>query len=422
MPKNSESKLRKNLWYLVVLIIAGSIIYGLPYFRTYYYDAYLDVYNLTNTQMGTFGSVFGIFGAVSYLFRGIVADMMSPRKLMSLSLVLTGAAGLVHLMHPGYIVLLMIYMVWGFSTLFGFWPALLKGLRTIANTEEQSKTYGFFEGGRGIVNAVHLAVALAIFNVLSKATGNLGGLNGIIVFYSAICIVLGIIVFLIMKDDKSTSEGTKFNFKQVAVVLKLPSVWILSLILCCNYVMNLSYFYFTPYATSTFGVTATIGAVVTVMAQYIRPVAASGGGIVADRIGRGKTMNIGFLAMGVCSLLMAFTNSMSMPMFMVTVAIIYFGMYFNYGIPMSMMTEGGIPLEVAGTAIGIVSTLGYLPEIFVPLIAGQMLDKFGNMGYKYYFIGMGIVMFIGMGAVILWDRFVKVKDTENDEIDLATEN
>lgn len=74
----------------VILAVAGSLIYGLPYFRTYYYDAYLQAYNLTNTQMGSLGSIFGVFGMISYLFGGVVADFISPKKLISISLILTG--------------------------------------------------------------------------------------------------------------------------------------------------------------------------------------------------------------------------------------------------------------------------------------------------------------------------------------------
>ena len=59
MAEKVVSKLRGNMWRLIILAVAGSLIYGLPYFRTYYYDAYLQAYNLTNTQMGVFGSIFG---------------------------------------------------------------------------------------------------------------------------------------------------------------------------------------------------------------------------------------------------------------------------------------------------------------------------------------------------------------------------
>lgn len=294
MSEDSSSKLRKHMFHLVIITIAGAMIYGLPYFRSYFYDAYLDAYNLTNTQMGSFGSMFGVFGMISYLFGGVVADMISTRKLMSVSLVLTGLGGLLHLMNPSYIMLLGIYALWGFTSLFAFWPSLLKSLREIASEKEQSKAYGFMDGGRGIVYAIDGVAIVAIFGYFSKTASDAAGLNGVITYYSIIAIILGILLFILMKDKKPETTTTietpdkqeRISFAQVLEVIKMPAVWILSLILCCTYTMNIAFYYFTPYATSKFGMAATAGAIVTIAAQYVRPIAAFGGGIIADRIGR----------------------------------------------------------------------------------------------------------------------------------------
>lgn len=408
MSEKTASKLKNNMGRLVILTTAGSLIYGLPYFRSYYYDAYLEVYHLTNTQMGTFGSIFGVLGAISYLFGGIVADMISPRMIMSVSLILTGAAGLLHLTNPSYGILVLIYLIWGFTSLFAFWPALLKGLRGLAAENEQSKAFGFMEGGRGIVNALHLAITLAIFNFFSKTAGNLAGLNGVITFYSIVVILLGILTFLLMKNDKEqTKKGEKLSFRQVIDVLKMPAVWILSLILCCTYTMNISMFYFTPYATASFGITATAAAVVTMMAQYIRPISSIGGGILADRLGRSKMMFIGFIFMGISTAVLVLFKNVSIPLFIGLCIIIYLAMYLNYGVVFSMMEEGGVPAHVAGTAIGVVCTLGYLPEVVCPVLAGHVLDTYTELGYKYYFMGVAAVMFIGIIALILWNRYLK---------------
>lgn len=408
MSEKTASKLKNNMGRLVILTTAGSLIYGLPYFRSYYYDAYLEVYHLTNTQMGTFGSIFGVLGAISYLFGGIVADMISPRMIMSVSLILTGAAGLLHLTNPSYGMLVLIYLIWGFTSLFAFWPALLKGLRGLAAENEQSKAFGFMEGGRGIVNALHLAITLAIFNFFSKTAGNLAGLNGVITFYSIVVILLGILTFLLMKNDKEqTKKGEKLSFRQVVDVLKMPAVWILSLILCCTYTMNISIFYFTPYATASFGITATAAAVVTMMAQYIRPISSIGGGILADRLGRSKMMFIGFIFMGISTAVLVLFKNVSIPLFIGLCILIYLAMYLNYGVVFSMMEEGGVPAHVAGTAIGVVCTLGYLPEVVCPVLAGHVLDTYTELGYKYYFMGVAAVMFIGIIALILWNRYLK---------------
>ena len=50
-------KMAKNFWAIIIVAFGGAIIYGLPYFRFDYYDAYLATYHLTNTQMGVFGSI-----------------------------------------------------------------------------------------------------------------------------------------------------------------------------------------------------------------------------------------------------------------------------------------------------------------------------------------------------------------------------
>lgn len=414
MAEKVASKLKGNMWRLVILAIAGSLIYGLPYFRTYYYDAYLQAYNLTNTQMGTLGAMFGVFGMVSYLFGGVVADFISPKKLISLSLILTGVAGLFHLVATNYTTLLIIYLVWGFTALFAFWPALLKGIRSLASSDEQGKAFGFMEAGRGVTNAAHLAIALAIITAISKRSGGgaditAAGLNAGIIFYSVVVIILGVLVLLFFKDPKTSDKSDRFNFKQVLTVIKLPQVWILCLILCCTYVMNMSYSYFNPYATSAFGLAMAAGTIVTIMADYIRPFASIGGGVLADRIGRPRIMVFSFLIMAIGTFAIALFPSMNVPVFIALCAIIYVGMYCNYGIVFSLMEDGGIPMDISGTAIGLICTIGYLPEVVCPLAAGTILDNYSAMGYKYYFIAVGIIMILGIIGILIWNRSLKKK-------------
>lgn len=410
----AQSKLKKNILKLILISVAGSVIYGLPYFRSYYYDAYLSTYGLTNTQMGMFGSIFGVMGAVSYLFGGVVADLVSPRKLMSISLVLTGIGGLLHLMHPGFGMLMFIYLLWGFTSLFAFWPALLKSLRSLANENEQSKAYGFMDGIRGITNAVHLAITLAIFNAMTAKANDLAGLNGVIVFYSGLTILLGVVVFFMLKDnnkDEKKDESSKINLSGILSVVKMPIVWILSMILCCAYTMNILFYYFTPYATAVLGMSAAAGAVVTMLAQYVRPVAAFSGGIAADRIGRPNLMFGTFTLMLAATLYLSFAHKISSTVFIGVCVLIYIGMYAGYSIVFSMCEESGIPKEVSGTAIGLICTIGYLPEVLCSLIAGKLLDAYGNAGYKMIFIILSVMMALGIVMLVIYKKYTgKMKE------------
>lgn len=376
----TQSKLKKNMLRLILISIAGTMIYGLPYFRSYYYDAYLQTYGLTNSQMGMFGSIFGIMGACSYLFGGVVADMFSARKLMTISMILTGLGGLLHLMHPSYLMLVGIYFLWGFTSLFAFWPALLKVLRSLANEDEQSKAYGFMDATRGITNAVQLAVTLAIFNALSKKASDLAGLNGVVIFYSAICIVMGIGLYFVLDEKKlqtgsdDADDESKFSFAIVKQVLKMPVVWLLSLVVCCSYTMPILFYYFTPYATANLGMTAAAGAMVTMLAS---------------------------------TLVLIFARSMANAVFIGICACIYFGMYGAYSLVFSMFDECGIPKYMSGTAIGLICTIGYMPEFFCPLLAGKVLDTYGNAGYHILFIFMAVMMVIGLILLTFYKRLVK---------------
>lgn len=85
-----DSKLKRNFILLIILTLSGSFIYTLPYFRSYYYDAFMSAFHMTNTQMGLCGTYFGLFGAVSYLIGGVIADKFSIKKLIPFSLIVTG--------------------------------------------------------------------------------------------------------------------------------------------------------------------------------------------------------------------------------------------------------------------------------------------------------------------------------------------
>lgn len=409
----TQSKLKKNMLRLILISIAGTMIYGLPYFRSYYYDAYLQTYGLTNSQMGMFGSIFGIMGACSYLFGGVVADMFSARKLMTISMILTGLGGLLHLFHPSYLMLVGIYFLWGFTSLFAFWPALLKVLRSLANEDEQSKAYGFMDATRGITNAVQLAVTLAIFNALSKKASDLAGLNGVVIFYSAVCIVMGIGLYFVLDEKKlqtgsdDAEDDSKFSFAIVKQVLKMPVVWLLSLVVCCSYTMPILFYYFTPYATANLGMTAAAGAMVTMLAQYVRPVACVVGGVAADKIGRANVMYGTMGIMLASTLVLIFARSMSNAVFIGICACIYFGMYGAYSLVFSMFDECGIPKYMSGTAIGLICTIGYMPEFFCPLLAGKVLDTYGNAGYHILFVFLAVMMVIGLILLTFYKRLVK---------------
>lgn len=412
MGKKTNEGLKKNVLKIILLSFAGSIIYGLPYFRLYYYDAYQNLYHLTNVQMGMLGSAFGILGVFSYVFGGVLADRFKAKKLLIFSMIATGLGGFLHLFFTDFRALLVIYGLWGFTSLLTFWPALMKIVRTQGTDAEQSRAYGIFEGGRGVFNAAHLAVATAIFGIFQAKLMPALGIQWIIVFYSVCPIVVGILFIFILKEPDTQAgdrKAEKLTVKAVVRVLKMPVIWMVVLLVFCSYTFNMSVYYFTPYASNVIGTSAVVAAIISVLQQYIRPFAATGGGFLADKLGKGELMGGGFVLMGVGTVMMALASILrgqfQMVLIVVSCVIIYVGMFSNFGLYFSFLTEGGIPLEVSGLAIGIVSTFGYLPEVLCPLIAGKILDVFkGAKGYYIYFGFMIVMAVAGLVLSAIWSR------------------
>ena len=412
-----NEKMSKNFWGIIIIALAGAIIYGLPYFRYDYYDAYLEVYNLTDAQMGVFGSILGIFGMISYLFGGIICDRFSTRTILTVSLIGTGLGGFVHLLPLGYGALICLYAFWGCSSLFAFWPCCIKAVRILSGTGDQGKAFGFFEGGRGVGAALMASGAVIAFKIGAGAMEDqVLGMKYAIIFYSVLTIVMGILTWFTVKDGKM-EESDKITFKGIGELIKMPAVWIIGIVTLCNYVFTLSVYYFTPYLTEVLGATVTFGAALAASKRWLSLLGSIGGGYITDKIGTGKMIGGSFLimAVGTVAMLMLPQNSGSIVIFTVLFIIVYIFYNVNYAMTWAMMDEGAIPERLSGSAAGLISTVGYLPEIFISLVAGFTLDANpGVTGYQKYFTFVVIMLVVGAVLAFAWMKFTK-KNKKNEE-------
>ena len=72
------------------------------------------------------------------------------------------------------------------------------------------------------------------------------------------------------------------------------------------------------------------------------------------------------------------------------------------GVLYALLQEGGIQPELTGTATGVVSVLGYTPDIFFPPIAGYLLDTYpGGGAYRAVYAIVAGFMLAGFIAALL---------------------
>ena len=133
----------KNYTALALIIIAGELIFSLPFHVTRYFKpTFLESFAISNTLLGDAFAFYGLLALISYFPGGYLADKYSAKKLMALALFLTGAGGFFFASFPDPGRLCFLYGFWGITTILFFWGALIKYTSLWGGNESQGKAFG----------------------------------------------------------------------------------------------------------------------------------------------------------------------------------------------------------------------------------------------------------------------------------------
>jgi nitrate/nitrite transporter NarK len=391
---------------MVLLCLSGSIIYWLPFLSEIYYVPMQDAFGFSKTQMGVLLSIFGFVSLVSYFPGGWLADRIAPRILISTALLVTSAGGFIFSTFPSFEICVLLHGVWGLATGCIFWSALIKATRTWASRQRQGRAFGILEGGRNFTDMVIATVMLSVF---AWRGGSDAALSEQIVFYASAALVLGVFVWLVMDHDPAPPDSSgelssSISLEGFSVVLKLPIVWLTAIIIFAAYSGYWGVVYFTPYATEAFELGSVLGGAVGTSKLWIAAAAAVVAGLIADRIGSAKVVFGAFVLMTTGFLIFALVPATPnlVPLLLVNVAVVASAVYALRGIYFSLLEQGNVPVVYTGTAIGVISVLGYTPDIFLPALGGVILDANpGARGYQYLFLLVTALSAIGMVAAYI---------------------
>jgi nitrate/nitrite transporter NarK len=401
------------------LSLAGGSIYTLPYLKYVFYDTQLEVMGITNTQSGFLLSMYALGCILSYIPGGLITDKISPRKAIAVSLFGTAALGIVYGLTFSYTLSLGIWFLFALTTAFVFWTSLMKAIGMAGDSDEQARLYGLYYAGNGIAGAVINSLALEAFTWGSTPRESL--------FYAVAvmsgCILISAILVLFTIEDGKTESAAedKFDFSVVKDIVKSPMVWCFSLIVFSGYAIYTSTSYFTPYLTNVIGLSVEESGAYSIVRSYLFYLLAPLGGYLADRLfhSTAKLFLVLFsLLAAVIAGVLYLPDTMS-----VTAISLYtllpgaFGLML-YGLVFSVVREAGIPLKVAGTAIGIASIIGYTPDFFFSAMFGSWLDAYGNQeGYTMIFAFLAAVAVLGATMSLI----IVKKGSRNNEA-VAAEN
>jgi len=428
-PRNNTSIASWQI--ILVLILAGEIIFGLPFHTLRFFRAsFLETFALSNAQLGDTFAVYGVMAMLAYFPGGALADRVSPRKLMSLSLFATSLGGLYYATIPSYFGMRLLFGYWGITTILLFWAAMIKATREWGGDDNQGRAFGILDGGRGLVAAITSSIAVIIFSfslpenaVDISVNERRAGVQSVIYFYTAMTFIISLLAwFLIPSAKNGHLTSTSQSFTGIITVVKQKTTWCQAFIIICAYCGYKGIDNYSLYAVTVLKMSELEASQITSLAAYVRPIAAISAGFIADRFIASRVIVVGFIITLLCYGLMftmdpttAFNStSVSYLIIFINLVISMFAVFAIRGVYFSLIAESKTSNKFTGTAVGVISVLGFTPDIFFASISGRILDaNVGLIGFQNYFLFLSAFSVVGILTTILFVKYQTTKVAEN---------
>ena len=383
--------------YFFGLIIAGESIYMLPYMRKTFQTSMEEVFLISSTEIGILNSMFGILAIICYFPSGKVADRFSIKNLLIFSLVSTGIGGLGMLVFQSFLGLLIIHAFWGITSILTFWSALIKATRNWGNQGDQGKSFGLLDAGRGAIAAIIASIATYSFTLAESTDVSL---YNVILVYSLAPILAAVIIGFSMKNEDDIPRESSKSIDKLSLqnLLKNKKVWAFAGIIFCAYALYLGSFDLPAYAEKTFDISKSNAAIIGTIRDWLRPIMALLAGILADKFTGVRTIFGSFIVLLICYGSIGFLNdSNTIYLFWLQLVGIASAVFGLRGIYFALLEELEFPIADTGKVVGLVSFIGFTPDIFIHLVSGAFVDAHeGQQGYTYFFLLLASVALIGL--------------------------
>ncbi len=366
--------------------------------------------HLNNTQLGLMTSAMGFTAMIFYWPGGWMADRFSARTLLTLSFVINGLLGFWLATFPPFPVLMTIQLLMGVFLTLTYWSALVKATRQLATAAEQGRFFGFLEGGRNLTAGIVIAAGLALFARLGSGTI---GLRWTIILISAELFVMAALTWVFIKNQ-GMAEDQKVSqpalWESIVRVVKIRAVWMVMAVILCAYVTSVGITYLTPYATDVYKQSVVFGGMLYTIMQWTSVFASPAAGFLADRYTTSRTTLWLLVVMGLCLFLFVWIQGGPALFYLLLINSIAIGcaIYALRGIYYALLEEGNIPVLLTGSATGLISLVAYTPDVFIPIVAGHLLDRYpvGGLGYRYFFLLLGLFTMVGVVLTVVFRRSI----------------
>lgn len=396
-----------RIFLLILVSMGSSTIYAPAYLKGVFYDPLMQALGVSNAQLGALLSAYAITATICYLPSGIVADKIRVRTLAWVGFCSTGLLTYVYALLPSFGTLMLIFVGMGFTTILIWWGIRYKLVRLISGEAEYSKNIGL---SYGIYGAAGLIVGLANTFIISSLAANIGlAVRTLLIFLGTLILLLGILSFLFIpkfEGEVGSSEKSTFDFRSVGIALKSPVVWLAALCMFFVYFFYTGVTYTTPYLQNAIGAPLAVVSIVSVVRTYgITLLSGPIFGWLADKANSpSKIIIAGSLASALGILALVILPAKTSMAVVAAIVIIFLGFIANgtFGIVSGQLTEGKVPLTIFGTATGILSVVGFLPDTFSSTWFGAIMDQKGNDAFAdIFWINIAAALLAAFAAIAL---------------------
>ncbi|WP_299622111.1 MFS transporter [uncultured Tenacibaculum sp.] len=408
----------RKILQFTLLILAAEIIYALPFVLIRIFrPTFLAAFDIDNKSIGFCFSLYGITAMISYFIGGLIADKFQPKYLMSIALLLTGLGGLVWVYYPSLETLYLLYVYWGVTSIMLFWSPLIKSVRILGEKKKQILAFSIVEGGRGLVAAIIGTIGIIVITAMipdedSSKEMLQGAMNKIYLITSVLIILMSFLMLLLPNFGDTSKIISKNKIgANIIKALKYPVVWILMVIILTSYIGYRVADVFTQYASEIYGYNARESAELGIVYSYLRPVVCILIIFFARKANPSKWLIIGFSVMSFGSLLLVFNEKVLHLSLLIPILSALTGTYTLRVLYFTVLEDAKIPITITGTVVGILSVVGFSPDIFLGFIEGYYLDEVGGvLGFQFLFVFLLVSSIIGLFASILFYNSIKSRN------------
>jgi nitrate/nitrite transporter NarK len=327
---------------------------------------------------------------------------------------------------PSFGGLYVLFGFWGATTILAFWAPLIRATREWGGQEQQGRAFGILEGGRGLAAALLAAVAAYAFALMVGGQTSvdpareLSAMRALLLSYAGCCFFAAVCVWFFVPDPKPVAPRVGDDqetdlvavLRRLALVLASPAVWLQAIVIIAAYSTFKMFDYYGLYSVDAYGLTKPDSAKVVAYLSFLRVAGALAAGWIADRfLGVAPTVQVCFgLLIAVYAGFLFVPPSQGLAWLMIAnMAVSCVAFFALRGIYFALLEESGTPKELTGTAVGVICFVGFMPEIFMPLVTGWLVREArssGNVlaGYERMFWILIVLSLLGLlaAAALRW--------------------